>query len=110
MPDLDCPEQRSRQGRQHPPAGRATHQDIGAPAPLLDDALAYFKAYDRQGRLSCAIWTSHPATEAMERATFQARLDRGELVAVDIAYGDPRRRNETLLGSATTIAPGGGGA
>jgi len=60
------------------------------PPRITDIAAAYFKAYGPQGELS-------PATEGMERAAFQARLDRSELLAVDVSYGDPNRRNETLL-------------
>lgn len=67
-------------------------------APSISDpTAAAFKAYGPQGELTYAVWTNSPGTEAAERAVFQERLSRGDLSAVDIAYGDPLRRNETLL-------------
>lgn len=58
---------------------------------------AWFKAYDARGELAGVTWTSSRVTEDVERSAYQARLDRGELSAVDVAYEDPHRRNETLL-------------
>lgn len=64
---------------------------------ITDPTAAYFKAYGPQGELSYAVWTNSPGTETAEGEAFQARLDRRELSAVDVAYGDPLRRNETFL-------------
>lgn len=49
-----------------------------------------FKAYDRHGFLVASTWTRAPGAYAAECATFQARLNRGELMRVDIWSSDPR--------------------
>lgn len=49
-----------------------------------------FKAYDKHGFLVASTWTRVPAAYAAECAAFQARLNRGELMRVDIWSSDPQ--------------------
>lgn len=48
-----------------------------------------FKAYDARGRLILSTWTRVPAAYEAECAAFQARLNRNELLHVDIWSSDP---------------------
>lgn len=55
-----------------------------------------FKAYDARGRLILSTWTRVPAAYALERAAFQARINRAELSHVDIWSSDPHEPMQRL--------------
>lgn len=55
-----------------------------------------FKAYDVRGNLMLSTWTNSPGTFLVEKAAYQARLNRGELASVEITSDEPHFITEHL--------------
>ncbi len=60
-----------------------------------------FKAYYPNGRLAISTWTTARITFEIEREAYQARLNRGELLYVDVHSSDPHEKDFRMMPHAS---------